>query len=317
MPVGVKTNPMQFNEKNPLKIGTRGSPLALAQATQVRGQLMQIYKCPEAAFQIIPIKTTGDTMAEHPLGEIGGKGLFSKEIEDCLLDNQIDIAVHSMKDMAVNLPAGLVIDCILARGDVRDGFLSRHKGIMDLPKGAVFGTSSLRRAAQIRRLRKDIKVVPFRGNVQTRLAKLDKGVAEATFLAMAGLHRLGMAGVARPMEVSVILPALAQGAIGVQRRENDDAMGEVLCKLDNQASRIAVEAERALLAGLDGSCRTPIAGLAVVGATGIVLQGEVLRPDGSESYHHKLAVGLCDGAAAGAEIARVLRDKMGANFFDE
>lgn len=311
---------MHFDEKNQMKIGTRGSPLALAQAALVRDQLMQIYQCAEAVFQIIPIKTTGDAITEHPLNKIGGKGLFTKEIEQHLLDGAIDIAVHSMKDMPTVMPDGLAVDCILARGDVRDGFVSaRYKTLMDLPQGAKFGTSSLRRAAQVKRLREDLEIVGLRGTVQTRLKKLEDadgcGEAAATFLAMAGLHRLDMGQVAQPVETDMILPALGQGAIGVQRRARDDKMGEILCKLDNQATRFAVQAERALLAGLDGDCATPIAGLAEITSTGMTIQGEVLRPDGSESHHHSLRVGLTEGEPAAREIAKILRAKMGAEFW--
>jgi hydroxymethylbilane synthase len=207
----------------PLKIGTRGSPLALWQAQEVRRCLMTAFDLPEAAFEIVVIKVTGDQILDRALKDIGGKGLFTREIEDALLEGSIDIAVHSMKDMPTVQPEGLVLDCHLAREDVRDAFVSPSVArLADLPDGAVVGSSSLRRRAQLAARRPDLRLVEFRGNVQTRLRKLDDGVAVATFLAMAGLNRLGLAHVARaPVEVDEMLPAVAQGAIGVERRAAD------------------------------------------------------------------------------------------------
>ncbi len=203
----------------PFKIGTRGSPLALWQAEEVRRCLMVQFDLPEAAFEIVVIKVTGDMVQDRALKEIGGKGLFTREIEEALLAGGIDIAVHSMKDMPVLQPEGLVIDCYLERADVRDGFVSLAvESINDLPEGAVVGSSSLRRRAQLAHRRPDLQLVEFRGNVQTRLKKLGDGVAQATFLAMAGVTRLGVAHVARAIEVAEMLPAVAQGAIGVERR---------------------------------------------------------------------------------------------------
>ncbi|HSF90891.1 MAG TPA: hydroxymethylbilane synthase, partial [Paracoccaceae bacterium] len=209
----------QYSTDRTLKIGTRGSPLALAQAFETRARLMDAHDLPEAAFEIIVIKTTGDAIQNRPLSEIGGKGLFTKEIEEALFSGAIDIAVHSMKDMPTVLPEGLEISTLLPREDVRDAFISRkYKSIAELPQGAVVGSSSLRRRAQLAAIRPDLVLVEFRGNVQTRLRKLDEGVAEATFLACAGLQRLGMPEIANPIETQDMLPAVAQGAIGIEQR---------------------------------------------------------------------------------------------------
>jgi hydroxymethylbilane synthase len=201
-----------------LKIGTRGSPLALAQAYETRNRLMAAHGLPEDQFEVVVIKTTGDRIQDRPLGEIGGKGLFTKEIEDALLDGSIDMAVHSMKDMPVEQPQGLILDCYLPREDVRDAFVSlKYKSIADLPEGAKLGSSSLRRRAQILNRRPDINVVEFRGNVQTRLRKLDEGIADATFLAMAGINRLGNADIEQSaIDTDDLLPAVSQGAIGIE-----------------------------------------------------------------------------------------------------
>ncbi|PIB26056.1 hydroxymethylbilane synthase [Amylibacter kogurei] len=307
---------MRFSPDTPLKIGTRGSPLALAQAHETRSRLMGALGLPETAFNIVVIKTTGDRVQDRPLGEIGGKGLFTKEIEDAMLSNDIDIAVHSMKDMPVAFPDGLMLDCYLPREDVRDAFISRkYKSISQLPKGAVMGSSSLRRRAQLAAVRPDLKLVEFRGNVQTRLRKLDDGVADATFLAMAGLNRLGSADIANPIETDEILPAIAQGCIGIERRVDDADAAAALALIHDQDSGLRLNAERALLAGLDGSCQTPIAGLATLDGDTITLRGEVLRPDGSESIKHMMTGAAKDGAKIGTDMAKILRDQMGENFF--
>jgi hydroxymethylbilane synthase len=246
----------------PLKIGTRGSPLALWQAHEVRRCLMGAFGLPEAAFQIVVIKVTGDQVLDKPLKEIGGKGLFTREIEDALLDGGIDIAVHSMKDMPTLQPDGLVLDCYLERADVRDAFVSPgYAGIAALPQGAVVGSSSLRRRAQLALRRPDLKLVEFRGNVQTRMRKLEEGVAHATFLAMAGLTRLGMTEVVRAaIDPEEMLPAVAQGAIGIERRVADTRVAGLLDAIHHQETGLRLGAERGFLARLDGSCETPIAG---------------------------------------------------------
>lgn len=306
----------------PLKIGTRGSPLALAQAHETRDRLAAAFGLADAAFEIVVIKTTGDNRAlidaDKPLKEIGGKGLFTKEIEEAMLTGAIDIAVHSMKDMPVDQPGGLILDCYLPREDVRDAFVSlRHASLADLPPGATVGSSSLRRRAQLRARRPDLNVVEFRGNVQTRMKKLENGVADATFLAMAGLRRLGMVEVARGgMSPEDMLPAVAQGAIGIERRADDARTATMLAAIHDRDTGLRLAAERAYLAGLDGSCETPIAGLAELDGDRLRLRGEILRPDGSEVLSDDVTVPIAEGARAGAEMAARLRDRAGPGFFD-
>ena len=304
--------------KTPLKIGTRGSPLALAQAHETRARLMAAHGLPEGAFEIVVIKTTGDRVQDRPLKEIGGKGLFTREIEDALLDGSIDIAVHSMKDMPTLQPAGLALDCYLPREDVRDAFVSpRIARLADLPQGATVGSSSLRRRAQLAHRRPDLKLVEFRGNVQTRLRKLDEGVAAATFLAMAGLNRLGMAHVARSaIEVEEMLPAVAQGAIGIERRANDARAEGLLAAIHDRLTGERLAAERAFLAALDGSCQTPIAGLAVHEGAALYLRGEILRPDGSDVIRGERRASVTDATDAGRDLARELLAQAPAGFFD-
>ncbi len=301
----------------PLKIGTRGSPLALWQAHEVRRLLGEAFALPEAAFQIVVIKVTGDQIQDKALREIGGKGLFTREIEEALLDGGIDIAVHSMKDMPTVQPEGLVLDCYLVREDVRDAFVSPgHAGIADLPQGAMVGSSSLRRRAQLALRRPDLQLVEFRGNVQTRMRKLEEGVAHATFLAMAGLNRLGMAHVARgPIAVEEMLPAVAQGAIGVERRVADGRVAGLLARVHDRETGERLAAERSFLARLDGSCETPIAGLAVIEGGDLWLRGELLRPDGSASVAGGLRGPVADGAAIGRALAADLLGRAGPGFF--
>ncbi|ARO14053.1 porphobilinogen deaminase [Ketogulonicigenium robustum] len=301
----------------PLRIGTRGSPLALAQAYETRDRLAQAYDLPHEAFVIEVIKMTGDMVQDKALREIGGKGLFTREIEEALLDGSIDIAVHSMKDMPVEQPAGLTLDCFLPREDVRDAFVSRHNwSLNDIPAGKVLGTSSLRRRAQILARRPDLVVVEFRGNVQTRLRKLDEGVADATFLAMAGLNRLGRADVPqKPLSPAEMLPAVAQGAIGVERRTDDRIVAGLLAAIHHGPTGTRLAAERAFLAGLDGSCHTPIAGLAEIQGDELTLRGEILRPDGSEVLADQMRCAVTDAAVIGAEMARKMRALAGEGFF--
>jgi hydroxymethylbilane synthase len=266
-----------------IRIGTRGSALALAQAHEVKGRLMAAHGLPETAFEIVIIKTTGDMILDRPLSEVGGKGLFTKEIEEALFEKRIDLAVHSMKDMQTALPNGLVIGATLPREDVRDAFISlKHKSFDSLPQGAVVGTSSLRRQAQIKRIRPDLQIVGFRGNVQTRLTKLRDEVAEATFLACAGLRRLGLADhITDAVPVERMLPAVAQGAIGIEIRVDDEDTAKIIAPLDDQATSLCVTAERAFLGTLEGSCRTPIAGLARLEGGTLTFKGETLSPDGT------------------------------------
>ncbi len=301
----------------PLKIGTRGSPLALWQAHEVRRCLMAALGLPEAAFETVVIKVTGDTIQDKALREIGGKGLFTREIEEALLDGGIDIAVHSMKDMPTLQPEGLVLDCYLERADVRDGFVSpRAARLQDLPQGAVVGSSSLRRRAQLKLRRPDLQLVEFRGNVQTRMRKLEEGVADATFLAMAGLTRLGMADMARSaIAPEEMLPACAQGAIGVERRVGDGRAAVMLATIHHGPTGLRLAAERAFLTRLDGSCETPIVGLAMLEGDSLWLRGEILRPDGTASVSGELRGAAGDGAAMGVALADDLLGRAGPGFF--
>ena len=302
----------------PLRIGTRGSALALAQAHETRDRLAAAHDLPADAFEIVVIKTTGDRVLDRPLREIGGKGLFTREIEDALLDGRIDIAVHSMKDMPVLQPDGLVIDCYLPREDVRDAFISPRWGaISELPAGTVVGSSSLRRRAQLAHRRPDLRLVEFRGNVQTRMRKLADGVADATFLAMAGLTRLGMLdAVQSRISPDEMLPAVAQGAIGVERRADDAIAGALLAAISDLPTTLRVEAERAMLRRLDGSCETPIAGLADITGERLRLRGEILLPDGSLSITGEREGVVADGVAMGRDLAEELLGRAPPAFFE-
>jgi hydroxymethylbilane synthase len=301
----------------PLRIGTRGSPLALWQAHEVRRCLMGAFDLPEGAFAVCVIKVMGDQIQDRALKDIGGKGLFTREIEDALLAGEIDIAVHSMKDMPTVQPAGLILNCYLSREDVRDAFVSPSVvSLADLPQGAVVGSSSLRRRAQLALRRPDLQLVEFRGNVQTRMKKLQDGVAVATFLAMAGLNRLGMTHMARgPVEVTEMLPAVAQGAIGIERRLDDGRVAALLDAIHDGPTGVRLAAERRFLATLDGSCETPIAGLAVLEGDRIWLRGEILRPDGSEAIDGDVRGAVSDAAALGDDLARRLLGQAPKGFF--
>lgn len=269
-----------------IRIGTRGSPLALAQAHEVRDKLASAHGLDATDIAIRIIKTTGDQVLDRPLSEIGGKGLFTKEIEDALLADEIDLAVHSMKDMQTALPVGLMLGATLPREDVRDAFLSlTYKSLDEVPAGAVVGSSSLRRQAQLLNARPDLTVVGFRGNVQTRLKKLEDGVAAATFLAVAGLKRLGLGDrITAAISTDQMLPAVAQGAIGLEIRARDERTAALIAPLNDAATALAVTAERAFLKRLEGSCRTPIAGLAELQNGRLLFRGQVLSPDGKVSY---------------------------------
>lgn len=301
----------------PLKIGTRGSPLALAQAHETRDRLAAAFALPREAFEITVIKVTGDQILDRALKDIGGKGLFTREIEEALLAGDIDIAVHSMKDMPTIQPEGLVLDCYLPREDVRDAFVSPGTArLMDLPQGAVVGSSSLRRRAQLAHRRPDLQLVEFRGNVQTRMKKLADGVAAATFLAMAGLNRLGLSEVARSaIDPEEMLPAVAQGAIGIERRAADERVAAMLAAIHHGDTGLRLAAERAFLLRLDGSCETPIAGLALLEGDSLWLRGEVLRPDGSKVITGERRGAAGDGAAMGTDLAAELLTRAGPGFF--
>ena len=302
----------------PLRIGTRGSPLALAQAYETRKRLTEALDVTEDSFEIVVISTSGDRILDRPLKEVGGKGLFTKEIEQEMLDGKIDIAVHSMKDMPVEQPDGLMLGCYLPREDVRDAFVSSHfNSVSDLPSGSKVGTSSLRRKAQLKFFRPDLEVVEFRGNVQTRLKKLSDGVASCTFLAMAGLNRLGLADVAQSaINPSEMLPAIAQGAIGIEWREADKKTADILKKIHHEETAQQLNAERAFLAELDGSCQTPIAGLATIEGSSLKLTGQVLRTDGSDSISETASSNIEDGPELGRELAQKILAQAGPNFFD-
>ncbi len=301
----------------PLKIGTRGSPLALWQANDVRSRLIAVHGWQDAQVQVCTFKTSGDKIQDKSLRSFGGKGLFTKEIEDALLVGDISLAVHSMKDMPTLLPDGLEIACVLQREDVRDAFLSHSaSSLTDLPKGAVVGTSSLRRQAQVRRLRPDLKIVEFRGNVETRLRKLSEGVADATFLAAAGLKRLGRPElITAYVEPDEMLPAVAQGAICIEIRSDDAATRDLLLELHHEETAIRVATERAFLRILDGSCRTPIAGLAELDGGRLNFRGQILTPDGTISHETQREGIARDAEAMGVDAAKELLRLGGANFF--
>ncbi|MGR3662469.1 MAG: hydroxymethylbilane synthase [Paracoccaceae bacterium] len=306
------------SKDKPLKIGTRGSPLALAQAHETRQCLMTAFDLTEDAIEILIISTKGDRIQDRSLSELGGKGLFTTEIEDDLTKGAIDIAVHSMKDMPTLQPEGLILDCYLPREDVRDAFVSLNvSSIIDLEQGATVGTSSLRRRAQLLHKRPDLQVVEFRGNVQTRLKKLGDGVATATFLAMAGLNRLNLSAVPKkPISPDQMLPAVAQGAIGIERRCNDHTIREMLEAINHIPTGQRLAAERAFLATLDGSCQTPIAALAELDGNTLRLRGEILRTDGSECLNDDQSGSIEDGPEIAQEMARKLLERAGKGFFD-
>jgi hydroxymethylbilane synthase len=307
-------NPLQ---SHPLKIGTRGSPLALWQANEVRDQLIRAHGLVEAQSQVCTFKTSGDKIQDKSLREFGGKGLFTKEIEDALLSGEIALAVHSMKDMPTVLPDGLEITCVLKREDVRDAFLSNTAAsLKGMPEGAVVGTSSLRRQAQVRRMRPDLKVVEFRGNVQTRLRKLSEGVADATLLAVAGLKRLGKEElITAHIGPDEMLPAVAQGAICIEIRSDDEATRDLLLPIHHEETATCVATERAFLKQLDGSCRTPIAGLAELEGGVLRFRGQILTPDGTVSYETERKGLASEGEAMGLDAALELLKLGGDDFF--
>jgi hydroxymethylbilane synthase len=298
------------------RIGTRGSPLALAQARLVRELLAQAHGVAEDRIEIEVFSTGGDrSQAENTtLSDIGGKGVFTKEIDEALLAGRIDLGVHSSKDVATGLPPGMVLAAFLEREDVRDAFLSVSvKGMDNLPEGARFGTSSIRRAAQAMRLRPDLRIVPFRGNVHTRLQKLLDGVADATLLALAGLNRLGEAHRATAiLDTEHFMPAPAQGAIGIAIREGDQRLAEIVAPLDHAPTHAAIAAERAMLAVLDGSCRTPVGALSGTSGGLLTLKGEILSLDGQTSFRAE-AQGS-DSRQLGETVGRALLAQAGTDF---
>ena len=308
----------QATARAAVRIGTRGSPLALAQADEARARLIAAHPqlAAPGAIEIRVIKTTGDKVQDRTLSEIGGKGLFTKEIEEALLAGEVDIAVHSMKDMPTFLPDELVISCLLPREDPRDVLITTAgNSIATLPRGAVVGSASLRRAAQVKALRPDLSIVPLRGNVETRIAKVQRGDATATLLALAGLKRLHKANMATAiLSTEEMLPAVAQGAIGIESRADDHRVNTLLAPLNDPQTELRVTAERACLAELEGSCRTPIAALAE-------LQGDVLRlralialPDGSKVHRADATAPASEARALGEQIGRKLKETAGPDF---
>lgn len=305
-----------FPADRPIRIGTRSSPLALAQAFETRSLLMQAHGLAQDRFEIVKKTSAGDRIQEKALRDFGGKGLFTKEIEEALSDDEIDLAVHSMKDVATQLPDGLIIPALLMREDVRDAFMSfKAKKLLDLPQGAVVGTSSLRRQAQVRRLRPDLKVINYRGNVQTRLKKLDEGVADATLLANAGLRRLGYEDkITSLIEIDEMLPAVAQGAIGLQIREDDTQMAALIAPLNHQPTYDCVMMERIFLGRLDGNCHTPIAGLARLTDGEISFRGMILSPDGAQAHETSRNGPLAEAQKMALDAADALLGVAGADF---
>ncbi|MCA0301542.1 MAG: hydroxymethylbilane synthase [Proteobacteria bacterium] len=300
-----------------LKIGTRGSKLALTQTGIVRDTLARTVPALAApdAIEIVVIKTTGDAIQDRPLSEAGGKGLFVKEIEEAMLDGRIDAAVHSMKDMPTAQPDGLVITAFLPREDVRDVLIAGDiRRIADLAPGATVGTSALRRRAQLLHLRPDLKVVTFRGNVDTRLAKRDRGEVDATFLALAGLKRLGMGNVGTPVPEDEMLPAVGQGAVCIETRADDARTRGWLAAIDHATTGTCVAAEHAMLAVLDGSCRTPIAGHAILTGDAIHLRGLIAKPDGSQVITVERHGAATDAAALGRDAGQELLKRGGPGF---
>jgi hydroxymethylbilane synthase len=305
------------HQHRPLAIGTRGSPLALAQAYTVAALVPIVWPGNEAPI-IKPMRTAGDVLIDKPLAAFGGKGLFTRELDDALLARRVDLAVHSMKDVPTVLPAGVVIAAVLPREDVRDVLVTPDRiAFAALAPGSRVGTSSLRRRSQILAMRPDLAVVEFRGNVNTRIEKMRNGVADATILARAGLNRLGIAadGLGVTLAVTDMLPAPAQGAIGIACRESDDGLRAALIKLNDPVTARAVACERALLAALDGSCRTPIAALARDEGGRLILDALIAEPDGGAIFRTRREGPVTDAEAMGGDAGAELRDRAGPDFF--
>ncbi|XP_059284673.1 porphobilinogen deaminase, chloroplastic-like [Lycium ferocissimum] len=306
-----------------IRVGTRGSPLALAQAYETREKLIASYPdlAEEGAIQIVIIKTTGDKILSQPLADIGGKGLFTKEIDEALINGDIDIAVHSMKDVPTYLPEKTILPCNLTREDVRDAFISlTAASLANLPSGSTIGTASLRRKSQILHRYPSLNVLEnFRGNVQTRLKKLNEGVVQATLLALAGLKRLNMTeNVSSILPIEDMLPAVAQGAIGIACRTDDETMANYIASLNHEETRLAVACERAFLTTLDGSCRTPIAGYACRGEDGdCIFKGLVASPDGARVIEtsRKGPYTFEDMIRMGEDAGKELLAEAGPGFF--
>lgn len=300
-----------------LRLGTRGSPLARRQADLAIDALRAVD--PEfgvaGAVEVVVIRTTGDQVTDRPLAEIGGKGLFCKEIETALLERRIDIAVHSLKDLPTWLPDGLMIGAVLNRADPRDVLIARvGAGLADLPAGALVGTTSPRRQAQVLARRPDLRIAPLRGNVGTRLQKIEAGVVDATLLAQAGLERLGVQVRGCPLAPEEFLPACGQGVIALECRAADGAIRDLLDRLDHRPSALATRAERALLEALDGSCHTPIGGLAELEAGGLRLRALLAWPDGSACIRTERVGSPADAARLGRDAGHELRGQAGPSY---
>jgi hydroxymethylbilane synthase len=308
-----------MSDPSTLVIGTRGSPLALRQAHEVEDRLAATLGWDKAQLPLSIIKTTGDAIQDRPLSEAGGKGLFTKELDSALLEGAIDVAVHSAKDLSTRLPDGLTIAGYLAREDVRDAFISAAaKTLVALPRGAVIGSASLRRQAQVRRARPDIVVTLLRGNVGTRLAKVESGAVAATLLAVAGLKRLGLLDHATAiLDTDEFLPAVGQGAIALVTRARDQRTREIIDVIADHPTGVALAAERAFLAILDGSCRTPIAGHAQVHNGSVSFRGLVLRPDGSDCVEVAGNGSASDSAQIGEAAGHDLKARMPRGMLDQ
>jgi hydroxymethylbilane synthase len=297
------------------RIGTRGSPMALAQTGLVRDAIAAANPdlAAPGALELVVVTTVADKVLDRPLSEIGGKGLFTKELEQALLDRRIDMAVHSMKDVETWLPDGLMIPCVFARDDPRDAFLSpRAKSLAELAAGSRVGTSSLRRAAQVLMHRPDLRIVPMRGNANTRMRKLADGECDATLLALCGLQRLGMENMVQEvLSTDAMLPAVAQGALGIECRADDAGLIARLAPLGCPVTTACVAAERAFLAALDGSCRTPVAALATVDRGTLSLRAMLFTPDGKRHWQTQRAGAIADAVAIGDEAGRVVRADAG------
>jgi len=289
----------------PLKLGTRGSPLALVQARLVAAALCAAHGWDANAIEIVPVKTTGDRVQDRPLAEIGGKALWTKELDRALIDGDIDFAVHSMKDVETIRPHAIAIAAMLPRADVRDRLVGATS-IDALPPSARIGTSSPRRAAQLRHLRPDVSIVPFRGNVDTRLRKLAEGEADATLLAAAGLDRLSRGEVGHAIPIEIMLPAPAQGAVGLEARADDSAMLVLLAAIDDLATHICVLAERSLLAALGADCHSPVAALARIEGSLIEISAELLSEDGAHKCADRMTILSNRPDEAGALADRLL-----------
>jgi hydroxymethylbilane synthase len=304
-------------QTKPFRIGTRGSPLAMAQTHETRDRLAAAHGLPPEMFEIVILSTKGDRITDRSLAEIGGKGLFTEELEEQLLSGDLDFAVHSSKDMPTKLPDGLFLSAFLPREDIRDAFVGRSaERLADLPQGATVGSSSLRRQALIRRLRPDIDVITYRGQVETRLRKLAEGQVDGTLLAFAGLKRLGMEHVPTELlDPEEFPPAPAQGAICVEARIGDDRINTLLAAIDDPRTHEAVSCERGFLATLDGSCRTPIAGYAQSDGTHIRFAGMILTPDGTTCHQIEIDGRAADAERLGQEAGERIRAKAGPGFF--